>query len=107
MKGETSKKPKGGNMGQNKVERERESYGYRCYYEKPFAGKERMRDVNNAKIEGEEGTKTGRKVSFSNVISIKCCNKPSLPLLTVLISSCNLGLIVLGLRLVSVTVFSM
>lgn len=36
MKGEISEKPKGGNMGQDKVERERKSYGYRCYYEKPF-----------------------------------------------------------------------
>lgn len=50
MKGEISEKPKGGNMGQDKVERERKSYGYRCYYEKPFSGKERMRDVNSAKL---------------------------------------------------------
>lgn len=84
-KGEASKKPNGGksgDMGQHKVEEGRKSCRCKCYYEKPFTGKERVRDLNSVKIEGEEVMKT-RGITSSNVIDIKCCNQPSLTLVTI------------------------
>lgn len=35
---------KGGNMGQHKVEEGTKSRRCRCYYERPFTGKGRVRD---------------------------------------------------------------
>ena len=85
-KGEASKKPnggKGGNMGQHKVEEGRKSCRCKCCYEKSFTGKERVRGLNSVKFEGGEAMKTRGITSSSNVIDIKCCNQPSLTLITV------------------------
>jgi len=85
-KGEASKKHNcgmGGNMGQHKVEKGRKSCRCKCYYEKPFTGKERVRVSNSVKMEGEEAMKTRGIASCSNVTDIKCSNQPSLTLITV------------------------
>ena len=93
-KGETSKKPnggKGGNMGQHQVKEGRKSCRWKCNYEKSFTGKERVRDLNSMKTEGEEMIKTRGiaassnviDVASSNAIDVKCCNQPSLTLITV------------------------
>lgn len=47
--------------------------------EKSFMGKERVRDLNSVKIEGEGGMKT-RRLTSSNVIDVKCCKQLSLTL---------------------------
>lgn len=47
--------------------------------EKSFVGKERVRDLNSVKIEGEEGMKS-RRITSPNVMDVKCCSQPSLTL---------------------------